>query len=41
MSEKTKKTIITLIIIAVVVGVLVGVAPIRNMYVNAFKDVFG
>ncbi len=40
MSEKTKKTLITLVVIIVILGVLVGIPGIRNLYMDAFKDVF-
>jgi hypothetical protein len=40
-SDKTKKTVIIIVVLLIIVGIMVGVPQIRDMYMDAFKDLFG
>ena len=41
MSEKAKKTVIIIVVLLLIVGVMVGVPQIRQMYMDAWQDLFG
>ncbi|MBI5094200.1 MAG: hypothetical protein HZB26_17395 [Candidatus Hydrogenedentes bacterium] len=40
MSPKAKKNLITFLVIAAIVGALVAIPQVRDMYTSAFKDIF-
>lgn len=41
MSESTKKTLIVIVVVIIIMAVMFFVPPIRNMYKEAFNDLFG
>ncbi len=41
MSDKAKKTVIIIVVVLILIGIMAGVPQIRQMYMDAYQDLFG